>query len=90
MKYEDHQLIADETDIENFKKWGFEVSCHTPYYMNGITVKLGDITLGFHCWRDDLQFWIDGNEQIPFKSKEQVEILVDIMKAVVKFNSLNK
>jgi hypothetical protein len=77
----------NEADLEAMKARGFYVSMHTPQYANSISVWAPDGTeFGFHCWIDNLEFYVSG-ERVAIENKAHLKSCLNMMDSILKFNS---
>lgn len=89
MNVKNGKIELSEDDLKIFEEKGFRVSMHTPYYLNGVTCGIGeDFQIGLHCWMDSAECWVNGSVRVEVESKEKADALIELMDAIVKFNSL--
>ena len=83
------KIEITEEDLKDFEDRGYAVSRHTPYYLNGVTCKIGEhFEIGLHCWMDNAECWVNGNERVKIDNEEKADALLKLMDAIVAFNSI--
>lgn len=82
----DGRIGITREELDAMKDRGFCVSEHTLYYMNGITVTIGDTTIGLYNWLDGLDVYLGGTK-ILINTVEEAQSVLDAMDAFVKLQS---
>lgn len=76
MKVIDGNVVLEEGDFEILTSRGFDISKHTEYYLNGITVDAHGFCFGFHCYVDNLEFWISSYPLSNQEDSRQTRIFI--------------
>lgn len=77
-------------DLDALRRKGYTVNLHAPTYANNITVQMANgETIGFHCWLDNLEFYI-GDEMVPIVSQDHLDQCFAMMDAILAFHKLSK
>jgi hypothetical protein len=87
-EYPSGYVSITKENAEKLQKHGWNVSFHTNYYLNTISVEINDFLIGFCSWMDNLTTYIDNeenNEIIKFKSREQLDKFLQLMESIYQF-----
>lgn len=83
MNIHDGRIGLTREELEALRARGYDVSEHTPYYMNGITVSVGTVCVGLHNWLDGLEAYI-GDSRVLIHSEEQATRFLAVMDSLVE------
>lgn len=86
MKIHDGKIGISRDELESMRSRGFDISEHTPYYMNGIVASFGDVTVGLYNWLDGLDAYV-GETQVQIATVEQAERFLGLMDGVISLRN---
>lgn len=89
MNIHDGRIGLTRDELEALRIRGFQISEHTLYYMNGITVSVGDTTIGLHGWLDGLDAYV-GDEQVVIKSDEHARRFLAVMDSFINLSTFGE